>query len=119
MANPVTESSGTQTSVVTTEHTLRDVATAQTSVLTVDLGVMVDGDIVEIRCYEAVLSSGTLRLLDIWHFYGASPLGWGAQKIWVSPGIPNINTDAASIRWTLKQTFGTSRNFAWQAFKYT
>lgn len=114
MANPSSESSGTQAATVTTEHTLRDVAASGLYQLVVDLGAMVAGDVVEIRCKEALLSGGTLREIVIGIFYGAQPTH---AKLAISPWLSNLNTDAASLRFTLKQTFGTSRSFPWQVFK--
>ncbi len=116
MANPSSEASGTQTATVTTEHTLRDVAAAGLYQLVVDLGAMVAGDVVELRCKEALLTSGTLREIIIGIFYGAQPTH---AKMAISPWLSNINTDSASLRFTLKQTFGTSRDFPWQVFKAT
>ena len=115
MANPTSESSGTQTATVTTEHTLDDIAAAGLYQLVVDLGNMVAGDVVELRAYQAVLASGTLRQLAFHAFYGAQAVGIPA----VSPWLSNVNTDAASLRFTLKQTFGTGRDFAWQVYKAT
>ena len=116
MANPTSEASGTQSATVTTEHTLRDVTGAGTYQLIVDLGAMLAGDVTELRVYEAVLTGGTLRLVAFQMFAGAQE----ADKLEAhSAWFPNLNVDAASLRFTLKQTFGTSRSYPWEVRKYS
>lgn len=109
------ESSGTQTATVTTEHTLRDVATAAVYTLHVDTVNMVAGDVLELRVYQMTLTSGTQRVIYLGSFYGAQPTD---DLIKVSLPIGNELTDSVSLRFTLKQTFGTSRNFPWKVLKY-
>lgn len=108
-------SSGTQTATVTTEHTLLDVATAGVYTLHVDTVNMVAGDVVELRVYQIVLTGGTRRVAYLGSFYGAQPTD---DLIKVSIPIGNELTDSGSLRFTLKQTFGTSRNFPWKVLAY-
>ena len=109
------EATGTQTATVTTEHTLADVATAGTYTLHVDMNAMAAGDVVELRIYQIVLTGGTRRVAYCQRFAGAQPAD---DKIAVSVPISNELTDAGSIRFTLKQTFGTGRAFPWKVLKY-
>lgn len=107
--------SGTQTATVTTEHTLLDIAAAGTYTLHVDLNPLADGDTVELRVYQMVLTGGTRRVAYI----GAYSDGQTADaKIAISVPISNELTDSGALRFTLKQTVGTSRDFPWKVLKY-
>lgn len=116
MANPSSHASGTQSATVTTEHSLTTITVAGTYQLEVDLSAMVAGDSVEIRWKSKTLTGGTQRGGDVSYRDGAQPAG---KLQFLSDYIPNLNTDAASVEFTLKQTLGTSRSFPWQVFKYT
>lgn len=109
------EATGTQSATVTTEHTLRDVATAGVYTLHVDTVNMAAGDILELRVYQMTLTSGTQRVALVGCFYGAQPAD---DLIKVSLPIGNELTDSVSLRFTLKQTFGTGRSFPWKVLKY-
>lgn len=108
-------SSGTQTATVTTEHTLLDISAAGVYTLHVDAVNMVAGDVLELRVYQMVLTGGTRRVAFIGCYYGAQPTD---DVIKVSLPIGNELTDAGSLRFTLKQTFGTSRSFPWKVLSY-
>src|SRR5438128_741080 len=99
--------SGTQTATVTTEHTLQDVAAAGTYTLHVDTINMVAGDALELRVYQMVLTSGTRRVAYYQAYYGLQPTD---DVIKISVPISNELTDSGAVRFTLKQTLGTSRN---------
>lgn len=109
------QGSGTQTATVTTEHTLLDVAVAGTFTLHVDTVNMVDGDVLELRIYSIGLTGGTRRVTYFQPFYGAQPTD---DVMKISVPISNDLTDAGSLRFTLKQAFGTSRNFPWKVLRY-
>lgn len=109
------DASGTQTATVTTEHTLDDVATAGVFTFHVDTVNMVAGDVLELRIYQIVLTGGTRRVAYFGSFAGVQPTD-DLIKIFVP--ISNELTDAGSLRFTLKQTFGTSRNFPWKVLKH-
>lgn len=98
------ESSGTQTAVIGTEHSLATPATNQCRVLRVDLGAMSSLDTVEIRVKTAVLAAGTVR--D--QLY---------QTYVNTPGTPIVETipvgSNQGATFTLKQTTGTGRAFPW------
>lgn len=103
--------SGTQTATITTEHTLDDVAVAGTFVFEVDCVNMAAGDVVELRIYKIILTGGTRRVAYKEIFYDAQP----ADDM-IKTFVPVVNelTDAGSLRFTLKQTRGTGRNFPWK-----
>lgn len=109
------EASGTQAATVGTEHTLADIATPGTFTLHVDAVNMALGDILELRIYQMVLTGGTRRVAYFQSYIGAQPTD---DLIKISVPISNELTDAGALRFTLKQTQGTSRNFPWKVLKY-
>lgn len=109
------QGSGTQSATVTTEHTLLDVAVAGTFTLHVDTVNMVAGDGLELRISQIVLTGGTRRVAYFASYQGAQAVD---DIIKISVPISNELTDSGSLRFTLKQTTGTSRNFPWKVLKY-
>jgi hypothetical protein len=106
---------GTQTAVVTTEHVLADVNQAGTYTLHVDTVNMLAGDVLELRVYQIILTGGIRRVAYLGTFYGAQAVD---DLIKISAPISNELTDAGAVRFTLKQTFGTGRNFDWKVLKH-
>ena len=113
---PTAYASGTQTATVTTEHFLSSPNVAGVFSLTVDTNLMVAGDVLELRVYQMVLTGGTTRVVYYAMFDGAQPTD---DKIKVSGVIGNELTDTNSLRFSLKQTFGTSRDFPWKVLRYS
>ena len=109
------EATGTQTATVTTEHTLDDVAAAGTYTLHVDTDLMQTGDVLELRIYQIILTGGTRKIAYFQSYSGEQPT---TDLIKISVPISNELTDAGSLRFTLKQTFGTSRDYPWKVLKY-
>lgn len=107
--------SGTQTATVTTEHTLLDVAAAGVYQIVADTTNMVANDVLELRVYQIALTGGTRRVVQMMTFYGAQ-LTDDIMKY--SDPLGNELTDSGSLRFTLKQTFGTSRNFPWKVLQF-
>lgn len=107
--------SGTQSATVTTEHFLSSPNVAGTFTLHVDTVNMVAGDVVELRIYQMVLTGGTSRVFSVTTFSGAQPTD---DLIKISVPISNELTDTNSLRFSLKQTLGTSRDFPWKVLKY-
>lgn len=100
----VAESSGTQTAVIGTEHSLAAPTTNKTRVLRVDCGAMVAGDTVELRIKTKVLSGGVER--EQQNVTYANALG--------SPIVESIPISSnQGATFTLKQTTGTGRAFPW------
>lgn len=107
--------SGTQTATVTTEHFLSSPNEAGTFTLHVDTNAMVAGDSLELRIYQMVLTGGTQRVAYYQRYDGPQPAD---DKIKISVPISNELTDTNSLRFSLKQTVGTSRDFPWKVLKY-
>lgn len=112
------EATGSQLSVISTEHTLRDVATAGTFTLHVDLSVLAAGDILELRCYQKILTGGTLRTCYFQNYMDAQGGDDTYPRIAISVPVSNELVEAASLRFTLKQTAGSVRTFPWKVLKY-
>jgi hypothetical protein len=110
--------SGTQLAVITTEHTLLTV-THEAGVYTfhVDTALMVTGDVLELRVYQKILDGGTLRVAYAMPFYGAPPTD-DVIKISVPISTDDIGVAVAELTFTLKQTFGTGRNFPWKVLRH-
>ena len=111
------QASGTQTATVTTEHQLADVNAAGVFTFHVDTVNMVNGDILEIRIYQMVLTAGASRVVYFQGYYGAQNADVDGL-IKVSVPISNELTDATSLRFSIKQTFGTGRAFPWKVLKH-
>jgi hypothetical protein len=109
------QGTGTQTATIATEHTLLDIAIAGTFTLHVDTNAMADGDAVELRVYQIVLTGGTRRVAYLQSYTDAQPAD---DLIKISVPISNELTDAGSLRFTLNQTVGTGRAFPWKVLKY-
>ena len=107
--------SGTQTATVTTEHSLGTAIVQGVYTFHVDTVNMVAGDILELRIYQIVLTGGTKRQAYFMAYYGAQPTH---DLMKVSVPISNELTDANSLEWTLKQTFGTGRAFPWKVLRH-
>lgn len=106
--------SGTQTATVTTEHQLADTAAAGIYTFEVDCNAMVAGDVLELRVYKMILTAGTSRVVFVGFFYGAQATD---DLVKVSVPVTNELTDSTSLRFSLKQTFGTGRAFPWKVVK--
>lgn len=107
--------SGTQTAVIGTEHFLTSPNVAGTFTLHFDTNAMAAGDILEVRIYQIVLTTGTPRVAYYQTYYDAqSP----DDQIKISVPISNELTDTNSLRFSIKQTVGTGRAFPWKVLKY-
>jgi hypothetical protein len=102
--------SGTQSATVTTEHSLASVNAAGVYVMAVDRVNMVAGDVLELRAKSIAVTGGTKRGTLFAIFYGAPPAD---DTMAVSLPLATDLAETDGIEWTLKQTFGTSRNFPW------
>lgn len=99
----VTDSSGTQSATVTTEHTLAQPTTIATYQCEVDATNMVNGDALELRVYVMV-DATNYRVAWIGSFQNIQ----GVPAL-VAPPIASLT----QLKFTLKQTTGTTRNFPW------
>jgi hypothetical protein len=106
---------GTQTATIGTEHTLSDVNQAGVFQLVVDTDNLAAGDVVELRVYAIVLTGGT-RKGAYYQLYSDEQAP--GELIKYSVPVSNELTDTGSVRFTLKQTRGTGRNFDWKVLKH-
>jgi len=110
--------SGTQTAEVTTEHQLADTYVAGTYTFHVDTVNLAAGDVVELRIYQMILNGGTARVIYSTRYAGAQPTDDLIKvSVPVSSELGSASPSVA-LRFSLKQTFGTSRNFPWKVLKY-
>jgi hypothetical protein len=103
--------SGTQTATVTTEHTLAALEAAGVYVFEVDTVNMAAGDVLELRIKKMTLTGGTVRVFAMQIYFGVQPTD---DLIKRSIPVSADLTDTDSLVFTLKQTFGTGRNFPWK-----
>lgn len=102
------KTSGSQTAVISTEHTLATVTDAGTYALAVDLTNMAAGDRVELRIYGKCRSTDAETLID--YFSAIGPQG---QPLNISH--PRLSPHYYKV--TLKQTAGTGRAFPWAIYQ--
>lgn len=107
--------SGTKTATIAEEFELAEVKVAGTFTLHVDTNKMAAGDVLELRVYQMILTGGTARVAYFQAFQGAQPAD---DLIKISVPISNELTDADALRFTLKQTAGTGREFPWKVLRY-
>ncbi len=107
--------SATQSATVTSEHFLSSPNVAGTFTFHVDTINMAAGDSLELRVYQMVLAAGTQRVAYYTRYDSAQPAD---DLIKISVPISNELTDANALRFSLKQTLGTTRNFPWKVLKY-
>jgi hypothetical protein len=107
--------SGTQLATIATEYFLANVNEAGVYTFHVDTVNMAAGDALELRIYQMVLTLGAARVAYFVVYGGAQSAD---DLIKISVPISNELTDANSLRFSLKQTAGTSRNFPWKVLKH-
>lgn len=101
----VTEhSTGTQTTVITTDHLLGTV-TGAVSVLIVDLEPLAVGDVLEIFAKTQAVAAGTMRQPYASEVFRDDVAG----QHFVSIPIGNSH----DVQWHIKQTAGAPRNLDW------
>ena len=106
--------SGTQSTTVTTEHFLSSPNEAGVFQLVLDLVNLASGDFLEIRCYQMTLTGGTARVADIQTVQGAQPTD---GLIWRSEPMVNDLAETNGLRFSIKQTLGSTRNIPWKVSK--
>jgi hypothetical protein len=107
--------SGTQTAVIGTEHFLSSPNQVGVYTLHVDTVNMAAGDVLELRAYQMILTGGTQRVVYFVMYSGVQPTD---DVIKISVPISNELTDTNSLRFSLKQTFGTGRDYPWKVLKH-
>jgi len=102
-------SSGSQTCTISTEHTLATITSAGVYVLKLDLNALVDGatpDELEVRVYSKSRSADTERLEFINTYRGSQ----GQPIVTTLPCVTDCD-----CKFTIKQTQGTGRAVPWNA----
>ena len=97
------DSSGTQTATINTEHMLATPTTNATYVFHVDTVNLVNGDLVELRCYDKVDGTNYRQMWKGTYQHAQ------VNNAKASPPIA-VTTQA---QFSLKQTAGTGRAFPW------
>ena len=114
MAGVTAFATGTQLASVGTEHTLNNVNAAGEYTCAIEIPTaFTTGDVVELRAYKMVLTGGTSALIDGFPVLYAGPQNNASLLVSVMGPFPNELTDTDSIKFTIKQTFGTGRSFKW------
>lgn len=105
---PTLTTSGTQTSVIGTEHTLTTQTNNKFYTAYIDLTNMTSTDTVEIRVSVIVKAAGSHVLYYLGTYSGAqsNPL------VYIAPLPSDI-----SWRLTLKQTAGSARTYDWRIYE--
>lgn len=106
--------SATTTPVVGTESFF-NVNVAGVYTFHVDTVNMVAGDVLQIRVYQMVLTSGASRVVYVASYSGAQATD---DLIKVSVPIGNDLTDSTALRFSILQTFGTARSFPQKILAY-
>jgi len=101
-------SSGTQTAVIGTEHTLYNPITSRYFTAYIDLTNMTSTDTVEIRVYVIAKTAGSYIL-----YYMSSFSGVQSNPLLYIPSMPSD----IGYKLTLKQTAGTGRAFDWKVYE--
>lgn len=99
----------------TTESFLSSPNVAGTFTLHLDSVGMTAGDSLEVRIYQMILTGGTQRVAYYSRYDDQQPTD---DLIKISVPISNELTDSNSLRFSLKQIKGASRNFPWKVLKY-
>ena len=102
------EDSGTQTCVISSEHSLSVQTAGAAYVLVLDLTNLANGDTLEVYAKTKVLSSSTPGQLFKAIYQHAQ-----SDKVVHSIPCPSVH----SIEFFLKQTAGTGRNIDWSVIK--
>jgi hypothetical protein len=105
--------SGTWNNLATEQFV--NVNQAGTFTFHIDPTAMVAGDVVELRAYQIILTGGTAKVVYLKILDGAQPTDGMIQ---VSDPLGNELTDANSLRFSSKQTFGTAHDIIYKVLKY-
>lgn len=101
-------SSGTQTAVINTEHTLYNPTTSKWFSAYIDLTNMTSTDTVEIRISTIAKTAGSYILYSLDTFTGAQTM-----PLYHAPSLPSD----IGYKLTLKQTAGTGRTYDWKVYE--
>jgi len=97
-------SAGSQTAVISTEHTLDTQTSIGTYVLKVNVSNMVDGDVLELRVKTKARNADAAAEVEYLATFA------NAQPVAVVSSVPVLSSNTV---FTLKQTAGTGRAYTW------
>ena len=100
--------SGTQTAILTTEHTLVTLTSAGVYVINVDAAALANGETLTLRAKVKTLSGGTSRLAYVAVFQQAL----GQPSLFSIP-IPAL----IEVVFTLRQDGGVGRSYPWNVIQ--
>lgn len=105
----------TGSSLATTgsEMTVTTISTAGVYTFHVDTSVLTSTDVCELRIYQMITAGSTAKVCYYMPFYGTQPTD---DVIKIS--VPIANDVAAGLAFSIKQTFGTARTYAWKVLSY-
>lgn len=110
------QAEGTQLAVIDTEHTLSSaIAVVGSYRLIVDLGNLVDDDVLVLRVKTEVLAADSRTIIESVRYADAQ----GAEGQTVRSTWYVVVDTSHSLEFTLEQTDGTGVNFKWQIAKIT
>lgn len=107
--------SGTLDAVIGTEHFLGDIDEPGVYQLKVDLDELVANDGVEVRVYTKMATGGTPKVEEYGARYG---LQSDEDLILVTLPASNDLAETNGLRFSVKQTLGTARDFPWKVLKH-
>lgn len=107
--------SGTKKSEIGVEQTLSAPSEPGTYQLEIDCSVLAALDVLELRIYNRVLSAGTLRVFYYMNYQGAQPADDMGK---VSVPVSNDLSESEALKFTLKQTAGSPREFPWKVLRF-
>lgn len=100
--------SGTQTAVLTTEHTLATITVAGTYVLNVDAAALANGETLTLRLRTRTLAAGTSRIAYEAVF----------RHVLGEPALFSVPVPALiEVVATLRQDGGTGRSYPWNLIR--
>lgn len=102
------KTNGSQTAVISSEHTLATITDPGTYQLNVDLANMAKNDVLVLRAYGKARSSDTERLRYIYTLSNDQGLDHFDSIPVVTPHY---------VRFSLQQTDGTGRDFPWSVYQ--
>jgi hypothetical protein len=79
----------------------------------VDMSVLTSTDVCELRIYQMITAGSTAKVTYFMPYYGAQPTD---DTIKIS--VPVANDVASGLQFSIKQTYGTARTYAWKVLSY-
>lgn len=107
--------SGTQSATIGTEHFLTSPNVAGVFTLHLNRVNMAAGDFLEVSIYQIILSGDTPEVAYFETFQGAPS---DKERLVISIPISNELAETNALRFSIKQTLGTGRDYKWKVLKH-